>query len=69
MSQMRYEIQVQAFQVLDGAQVTVWVREHSSDPAEPPARVARRAFTVVELDVTGPERWARDVLVAAAERF
>lgn len=69
MSQFRYGIQVQAFQVLDGAQVTVWVREHPSDPTEKSEVVLRRSFTAVELDITQPASWARDVLVAVIEHL
>lgn len=69
MSQMRYGIQVQAFQILDGAQVTVWVREHTDDPMEKPEIVLRRGFTCVELDCTSPAGWARDVLVSIIEHL
>lgn len=66
---MRYSIRVEAYQILDGIQATVWVKEHPTESLEAPVTVARRTFTAVELDITSPERWARDVLVAAAERF
>ena len=66
---MRYSIRVEAYQVLDGAQVTVWVHEHDSLQHDERKMVARRTFTAVEMDLMSPERWARDVLVAAAERF
>lgn len=69
MSQMRYGIQIQGFQILDGAQVTVWVREHPAEAGEDSALVLRRSFTAVEMDVTDPGAWARDVLVAAIERL
>lgn len=69
MSQMRYGIQVQAFQILDGAQVTVWVREHSDDPMVKPEIVLRRSFTAVEMDITTPAGWARDVLVSVIEHL
>lgn len=69
MSQMRYGIQVSAYQVLDGAQVTVWVREHPDDPTESSTVVLRRSFTAVELDITDPGRWARDVFVTIIEHL
>lgn len=66
---MRYLLKVEAYQVLDGAQITVWVRESDIDSDQPPQIVARRYCTAADLDLQTPERWARDVLVAAAERF
>ena len=69
MSQMRYGVQIQAFQILDGAQVTIWVREHPSDPTADSTLALRRSFTAVELDITDPGAWARDVFVACVEHL
>lgn len=69
MSQMRYEIQVSAFQVLDGAQVSVVVREHPSDVSLKIERPLRFHFTATDLDVSKPDSWARDVLVEVLEHL
>lgn len=66
---MRYTIRLEAYQVLDGAQVTLWIREVDDLPVDPEGVRIRRAFTALELDVTKPEGWARDVLVAAIEHL
>lgn len=66
---MRYLMKVEAYQVLDGVQCTVWIREHDIESDEGPKMVTRRYFTATELATESPAAWARDVLVAAAERF
>ena len=69
MSQMRYTVQIQAFQILDGAQVLAYVKEIPDRADEPPVTVRRISFTAVELDITSPDGWARDVLVEIIEHL
>lgn len=66
---MRYTIRLEAYQVLDGAQATLWIREVHDLPTDDQDVRVRRAFTALELDITDPTRWARDVLVAAIEHL
>lgn len=66
---MRYTIRVEAYQVMDGAQATLWIREVGDTPLDGTDVKHRRAFTAVELDCTDPLDWARDVLVAAIEHL
>lgn len=69
MSQMRYQVQVIAYQILDGAQVSIFVREVPHDAGEDVRRVFDRYFTAAELDTSTAAGWARDVLVAAIEQL
>lgn len=69
MSQMRYSVQIQAYQIMDGAQVLAYVKEIPDQADEPPVTVRRLSFTAVELDITSPEGWARDVLVELIEHL
>lgn len=66
---MRYIVRFDAYQVLDGAQVTVWLREDDPESFDPPKIVLRRHFTAVECDLDSPSAWLRDVLVAAIEHL
>lgn len=66
---MRYIVRFDAYQVLDGAQVTIWLREDDPESFEPPKIVMRRHFTAVECDVADPATWLRDVLVQTIEHL
>lgn len=66
---MRYTIRLEAYQIMDGAQCTMWIREVGDTPLDTTDVKHRRAFTCVEMDVTDPVDWARDLLVAAIEHL
>ena len=66
---MRYNIRIEAYQVLDGAQVTMWVRGQDSLLDPEPKLVLRRMFTAMDLDGSAPDNWARDVLVSVLEHL
>lgn len=69
MPDMRYELRVNAHEVLGFSQALVEVWGHSPDLTQPSQRLIRRLVDSNDDEDPTPERWARDLLVAIAEHL